>query len=883
MSGETMKVSLTPNRLRSMEGQTDDDVDAKKNARRRPGAPMTVAGLRESEEGSSSPAQLAPSAPRASGSADSFPERNSLSGPPPPTRSLSRNGSINMRPSSSQKNVNKVSGAPPPSSYRGPDTPPVKSPTRSRAGSGENPPAPPSKGGEEYEGREEEEEEEVDDYATGDERGKEDAPTMLRMGSGSGQKMRARDAGRSSQSVREMVEMFNATPPSPINAGHFPTNGRESSMSQRSNSSIENGRRSALSTAGGKVRNLFGVGRKGSSSNSAASKVPRPASRNTQQPQSRAANASWSSTRNSDAAGEGVLSDDNMSSSIDHAPSTAHSSVNERSSMGGVVAGGAAAAAAAASVVANNSSARNSIRRTDSERRSGGKRSLQEHGEVEERALDAPIENVSARSSYEAARAVQSSENLLTADKEFRRSSVSSTSPQHRVKDGHGGLFGNYDEARDASDTKRPSSSGGNSRTDPPSRKIAWSYARPGVTKRMSGPPAAIRQHSGSGSVSHGSDSNAPPSAWTTTSASLPGHGGGLGNDSTDNLSLRTPTPVQTFFPAISPRPTTPADTERRAIKSDTARVLVQLDRRLKGATTVEECRRMVQHALALAAAAVHDEDRPDGTPVFGTQSSGSAPFGEIPDEDEQSADKLPRHQTMSRPPSTKGSIGDIGAAAAAAATAARRTTEPHAPKPVTRFEKMVSTSDAEDAKLPAAFRGHTVVLPMAQGYDAALDQTTPLYRHHGLVAAWLLDGGAWEESEQAPAAPAVVARRVESIDDVAATSPRLSLEEYESADERGDSPRVMHDEAFESSSFPTNNGAAVLSPSSTSNAQAKSSPLRSTKQLPGSFSAAVGRGASAMGLNNGHAGIRERKLSAVESVKSSALYKDAMEEATVE
>lgn len=810
MSGKTMKVSLTPNRLRSMEGQNDDDVDAKKNARRRPGALMAVTGLRDGDDGAA-PQQPSPSASRANGSVDSFQERNSTSNPP---RSLSRAGSTSLRPSSSQKNMNKMGGAPPPSSYRGPDTPPFKSPTRSQSVSGDIP-AP-----------------------------EEEEPQPFSSNSG-GQKMRARDAARSSQSVRDMVEMFNATPPSPISTGQFPSSGRDSRMSQRSISSLENGRKSALSAAGGRVRNLFSVGRKASSSNTpAASPMP------PHQPLQRAQDPAWSSVHNEPVV-EGLTSDDNMSSSHDHAYSASHSSTHERPSTG-MVAGAALGASAALSAAA--AAGRHPVNRSDSDRRSVN-RSQQGHGEVDERALDVTNDGASVRSSFDGARAPTSNENVQT-DALAGRSSLSAASQPGTPA--HSGLVGGYEDARDVPEAQRPTSSNGHSRAEPPSRKIAWSYARPGGNKRMSGPPGTLRLRSGSGSASHGSDSHAPPSAWTTTSASLPGHGSAnqtQNNDSTENLGVRTPTPAQSFFPAISPRSSTPADAERRSSKSDTARVLVQLDRRLKGATTVEECRRMVQHALAIAAAAVHDEDRPDSAPVAGSQVNGSAPVGDIPDEDEQSVSQPMQQQAISRP-STRGNASVEGLSSAA---------NPHLSS-AAKLEKMVSTSDDTE---PAAFRGHAVVLPMASGYDAVLDQTTPLYRHHGLVAAWLLDGESWEEHENETVAQ-IPPPQLESPDDQAAASPRLSLDEYESADERGDSPRVTQDDAFENATNQSSLGLPT----------AKLSPRRSNKQLPGAFSAV--RVGSAGLNNNGHV-VDERRVSAVESVKSSSQYKDAMEEAAIE
>lgn len=234
MSNQTMKVSLTPNRLRSIEVKKqeavneEEVVDEKRNSRRRPGtlSPLLYReGEHSSKHASPSPSPTVISRFSSQQDFDMVESPSSL-----PARSMSRQGS------SSGARVAKK-GAPPPSAYRA-------------VSHGE--PAVLD--------------EDNDVQEASMTRGKASSRSGGGILSPGELKLQprneAREEGKAETSVKDMVDMFNSTPP--LTNGSFAFNsGRDSRMSQSAMSvtSTENGstsRKSALTSAGGKMRSLFG-------------------------------------------------------------------------------------------------------------------------------------------------------------------------------------------------------------------------------------------------------------------------------------------------------------------------------------------------------------------------------------------------------------------------------------------------------------------------------------------------------------------------------------------------------------------------------------------------------------------------------------------------
>lgn len=241
MSGQTMKVSLTPNRLRSIEvaakeKEVSDEMevepaDGKRNTRRRPGT-LSPLPFRDGER-SSLPSPSPSVQSRFSAQQDS----ENRDSPAQPPRSASRQGSYSGVRSGGKK------GAAPPSAYRG-------------ALAYAEPISP---------GRENDEEQEGISPLT---RRRKDMSNLTGSGvdvEASESKLRPREATTQDSNLRDMLDIFNSTPPM-ANGASFPsTNGetRESRMSHGAGSIVSTdngsiGRKSALTTAGGKMRSLFG-------------------------------------------------------------------------------------------------------------------------------------------------------------------------------------------------------------------------------------------------------------------------------------------------------------------------------------------------------------------------------------------------------------------------------------------------------------------------------------------------------------------------------------------------------------------------------------------------------------------------------------------------
>lgn len=237
LSGQTMKVSLTPNRLRSIQisGEvkeaTDEDaqVDAKRGSRKRPGT-LSPALYREAEPTTPRSAQPSPSLTMTSRM--SIQQQEAFDELPP--RSISRQGSVSGTRNS--KLVTK--GAAPPSAYRGPDASRSEYPATQI----------------------------VDEVRPTDEEkpnnGVKSIKEIRAMTSGSASvspkdsRLLPRDEiAQRESTVRDMVHMFNTAPPPSTYL-----NGGSNGVHAKSSESLlgyPGSRKAALSNASGKVKNLF--------------------------------------------------------------------------------------------------------------------------------------------------------------------------------------------------------------------------------------------------------------------------------------------------------------------------------------------------------------------------------------------------------------------------------------------------------------------------------------------------------------------------------------------------------------------------------------------------------------------------------------------------
>ncbi|PWN39672.1 hypothetical protein IE81DRAFT_13569 [Ceraceosorus guamensis] len=659
MSGQTMKVSLTPNRLRTIE-VAKQDAEAKKNARKRPGV-MNL-GVRD-DGGSSTPlsarSATSPAPPlSARSAAEGAPLEDQLlaaAGVSGRERSASRASSIRAS-NSSRSNLTPKTGSQPPSAYRGPPEAGKPSEQNGRSASV--------------------------DYGTVDDEYVPGSVGGSRRGSSAKGALQPRNEGTTS-SVRDMVDMFNGTPPSPLTQGQFdsPASGRESRQSVISlSSNTGDGRKGALS---GRVRSLFG-GRKPSASGIVT-------------PQPRRLH-SGNSSRNGSFANMPNASEDNIaSSSVGHASVASISEFQQPQSR---TVGG-------------------SLGRSHSNRppSAGGRVPVPAYRDGDEGRLSPAIESTTPDPPVKTPDATEALPDLPLKD-ESVNAGVADLS---RSTTDSGGLVGIYPEEpllrRAATPPSPPPAQGQQARAEPPSRKIPWSYARQssigpsnaaiGASIRRPGSSAAAERNAAAaaaaagtaGSVGGHSSSNehAPPSAWAYSA------GGTVDEHAVGN---KTPTANHAAGYAQSPSTRSsmgPARTSSTTSRSETARVLATLDRRMRDCNTVEECRMLVSQSLALAAAAMH------------ATGGESRQVQDIPDEDVVAGDaQHPRSATLQP------------ALPAAAAAAALKTEASPA-------EVAVATIDAPRALLP--------ILAMAEGYDAYADESTPAFKQSANLAAWLLDG----------------------------------------------------------------------------------------------------------------------------------------------
>lgn len=214
MSGETMKVSLTPNRLRTIE-IARKEAEAKKEARQRPGT-LSIAALKSDAAAGDSVRSISPSLITPDGSTSNRPNsRNSISG----------------TTANSRKTGPRVSN--PPSSYRGPDA--GQSGTQQTPVTSNEPVAEP---------------ENVSPVSRNRVR------KTASMSSESS-RLLPRDKRASWSAAKDMIDLLNSTPPSPLaKGGQF--SGPSAAGLRGEGESGTPSQESSLGRMGGKVRALWG-------------------------------------------------------------------------------------------------------------------------------------------------------------------------------------------------------------------------------------------------------------------------------------------------------------------------------------------------------------------------------------------------------------------------------------------------------------------------------------------------------------------------------------------------------------------------------------------------------------------------------------------------
>lgn len=684
MSGQTMKVSLTPNRLRAMNtGSNDAEQDGKRSSRRRPGT--TTTALRSDALTTGFPATMrnvsSPTPSTLSGTQKVLPPVANAEDEKSSSRPTSRAGSVSAsRPSMSRL----PSKAAPPSAYRGP----------------ENEIRSTSRGSIDLNTYGRHDVDDVDSSAPKRTTKSKDVATMMGGKIVDGKLLPSDDPRPSN--VREMIDLFSKTPPSP--ATQTFSNGRESRQSLASQVSTDTTtRRSGLGGAAGKVFGLFG--RK-----SSVSSIPSPTTE--------------VSRRNRNSVGmmsdSGITTHDTMSSiTYPNGSETSHTSANK-------------------SGLHSPSALDASPAITSPEHRRRNVSGII----TEEPNVDITRQTLDHQGSAEAGKADESSE-LHSSYEAFESASSlvrgNPTAPQERARTPNAGV---YQDARGNASTSSLSSSHqhGRGTSDTQGRKVVpWSYNRPGSSggRRLSAPnTGAVRIGSGSSSMGHTSDQmhNAPPSAWSQN--------GGIDALSSSATTITDPSHPRARTPTSGPllyRSASPLQRQFGVSKTDTARVLVQLSQRMKEANSVEECQRLLTQALALTAAAVHDEVGPSVSSPIVTPSGG-----EGPENAPASVDSI----SSAARPATSMSLRDIPDEQSALdqhvsikATSEGAGTHSNMAQKTPYVQPGVDRTTWQSLALPRPVRYRNIALPMAVGYDATEDDSLPLYRQQGIVAAWLLDG----------------------------------------------------------------------------------------------------------------------------------------------
>lgn len=692
MSNQTMKVSLTPNRLRSIEvtkQRIDDEVsDDKRNSRRRPGtlSPLLYRDGDQSSRGAALPS------PSPSGISRLSSQQEEMVGIPP--RSISRQSSASA--------VRSARTAAPPSSYRAVS---------------QNEPALLD-------------EDEHLEESPATRRNRKDQSARLRSEfEASNSKLQPRnehrDRARPENSVKEMVEMFNSTPPTLSNGQFASTSGRDSRVSQSAMSvgSIENGnatRKSAFTSAGGKVRSLFGK-RTPSSSTSIMAPI------RTESQDSIAVRLQSPISKDQGGSYEQPQVKSNVAKALPHTTGLAITGAGgdvalDALTMGLLEGHDRAVKASVVPKPVGKQQPDFQVEETDSKDISDD--FATEPGEC----LSSFIRHCFLADALDLV--MMNGTSSQTINGLTNETSTSSA------------VVGLYEDVRSSSSASELSLSNQQiARGGVPNRKVPWTYSRQSSAsatgqKRLSGTPGPIGMgrvgSGGSSSIDHGSaGETAPPSAWSL--------GGGQGYAAGDVIDGRTMTPSLAASGSPTPSNSRP---------SDTARTLALLNQKMKGASSVEECRFLLTQALASAAAAVRSEfDQPSSNSMMRASSalSTTLPVRSIYSRDNDSSfgddavtDKL-------------GEIPDEEIC-----NCCKRTAELTAPHLSSKDEKWTKASNnmqsSDSARPQQAFESvnkqltvplkhRNLMLPMAVGYNDEDDTEALSYKQQGYLVAWLLEG----------------------------------------------------------------------------------------------------------------------------------------------
>lgn len=270
-----------------------------------------------------------------------------------------------------------------------------------------------------------------------------------------------------------------------------------------------------------------------------------------------------------------------------------------------------------------------------------------------------------------------------------------------------------------------------------------------------------------SSSLDHASTGeNAPPSAWSNNVQTHPA-------DALHSVEGRTATP--SLVAAGSPRSPTPSSNR----PSDTARTLAQLNQKMKGASSVEECRFLLTQALAIAAAAVrNDVDQPNSTSMMRASSVLST--------------TVPSHARGDNDSSFGDVQGDMADEGGSSIDGNALDTAPPLPVKDTKRTSGAKSMDTSSPpaiesireRLSAPVKHRNLMLPMAVGYNTNEDFETPSYKQQSDFVAWLLEG-------EVVGSEATRLSRIDSASP-APTHRRSSDEQqsFQSADELQASPR---------------------------------------------------------------------------------------------
>lgn len=765
-------MSLTPNRLRTIEVSerdnklsvgatatvntdsylfslssfaqvTEKEAQAKRNSRRRPGT-LSPLEVRAAEMNGNSPRASPLPSPAATVKSRSSQRDHDL----PPTPASARGGS-----------TGRVSGskAPPPSSYRSPSPVVTNQSTFS------------STNNQDRDGVNEDDLDDEDRELLGlppkGKGGRRKDLSAAGVSPATSARLQPRE-GRNSGSgaAKEMMELFSSTPPGTPQVAQGAREDSSRTSSIHSNEGTTSKANKRASGVGGRMRNLFG--RKGSGSIS-GTEVFFPASnrgslsslqgRENRPSDGGSGSGSGSARDNFSNNGHAHVSEDNLSSFADNSSSTSHSArISQQQQVGGSL--GRKFSPASPPLTAIRRTSQSSQAASNSSHRPTPLNLVQSASQEDDLEADQP-QIGSTSSANQTAKALSSDQQA-----------ASITGAPERV-------VGLYEEPISSTSTDSqsqrpatPPSPPPQSKEPPPSRKIPWSYSRqsstgrPGSRAGATTPTSELRFSAGYGSSSGDhetvdrayvarspgterdesgiSGSRAAPSAWNASAREIRDRD--LRDKERESSEAarsveageggKTPTPAQVLgFQGPRPR-TTSASLYGGGLSGsrDTLRTLTELDRRMRSATSVEECRAMVVKALngALESAGAFA----NGNGNAGAMPPDCAEIQDIPDE-ESDANHSRRGGFYGHGgrTSTDRKRSDPTVNSAVLANLQNRTRKAsNSVNPVA-----LPTLPISKAKRP--------ILAMA---DNSAEEMMEL-ESHGLVAAWLLDGEEPRHSQQ--------------------------------------------------------------------------------------------------------------------------------------